>query len=56
MNNRIRSCRGSLVLGSFFFLLPLAVELYLTPMPAGESAGFLAFKYVYSQHSRAPAP
>lgn len=25
------------------------VELYLTPMPAGESAGFLAFKYVYAR-------
>jgi hypothetical protein len=25
------------------------VELYLTPMPAGQSRGFLAFKYVYSR-------
>lgn len=25
------------------------VELYLTPMPAGQSPGFLAFKYVYTR-------
>lgn len=25
------------------------VELYLTPMPAGKSPGFLAFKYVYTR-------
>lgn len=26
-------------------------DLYLTPMPAGQSAGFLAFKYIYTRRS-----
>lgn len=32
------------------------VELYLTPIPAGQSRGFMAFKYIYTRHTRATAP
>lgn len=31
------------------------VELYLTPIPAGQSSGFLAFKYIYSRRASAAA-
>lgn len=27
------------------------VELYLTPLPAGHTQGFLAFKYIYTRHA-----